>query len=94
MCVAIDLPTEYSLAPPRAGFFIAAGNAFSSSPSPQPMTLDTQMTLALLQELLMALRANDAEGRAQRSPSSIRWDALKALDRGHASSDTYCQERD
>ena len=25
------------------------------------MTLDTQMTLALLQELLMALRANDAE---------------------------------
>ena len=26
------------------------------------MTLDTQMTLALLQELLMALRANDAEG--------------------------------
>ena len=26
------------------------------------MTLDTQMTLALLQELLMALRANDADG--------------------------------
>ena len=26
------------------------------------MTLDTQMTLALLLELLMALRANDAEG--------------------------------
>jgi hypothetical protein len=26
------------------------------------MTLDTQMTLALLQELLMALRANDAYG--------------------------------
>ena len=26
------------------------------------MTLDTQMTLALLQELLMALRANDANG--------------------------------
>ena len=25
------------------------------------MTLDTQMTLALLQELLMALRANDTE---------------------------------
>ena len=25
------------------------------------MSLDTQMTLALLQELLMALRANDAE---------------------------------
>ena len=26
------------------------------------MTLDTQMTLALLQELLLPLRANDAEG--------------------------------
>ena len=26
------------------------------------MTLDTQMTLALLQELLMALRANDVDG--------------------------------
>jgi hypothetical protein len=26
------------------------------------MTLDTQITLALLQELLMALRANDADG--------------------------------
>ena len=26
------------------------------------MTLDTQMTLALLQELLLALRANDADG--------------------------------
>ena len=26
------------------------------------MTIDTQMTLALLQELLMALRANDADG--------------------------------
>ena len=26
------------------------------------MTLETQMTMALLQELLMALRANDADG--------------------------------
>ena len=26
------------------------------------MSLDTQMTLALLQELLMVLRANDADG--------------------------------
>ena len=26
------------------------------------MTLDTQMTLTLLQEMLMALRANDADG--------------------------------
>ena len=26
------------------------------------MTLDTKMTLALLQELLLALRANDAKG--------------------------------
>ena len=37
-----------------------AGNALSSCP--KPMTLATQMTLALLQELLMALRANDADG--------------------------------
>ena len=36
------------------------GNALSSRFS--LMTLDTQMTLALLQELLMALRANDANG--------------------------------
>jgi hypothetical protein len=40
--------------------FIAAGNASSISFS--LMTVDTQMTLALLQELLMALRANDADG--------------------------------
>ena len=41
-------------------FFIAAGDTPSSHlPA---MTLDTQMTLALLQELLLALRANDAEG--------------------------------
>lgn len=58
--MAINLPTEYSLAPPRAGFVIATGNALSSCP--KPTTLDTQMTLALLQELLMALRANDADG--------------------------------
>ena len=37
-----------------------AGNALSSCLL--LMTLDTQMTLALLQELLMALRANDADG--------------------------------
>ena len=43
-----------------AGLSIAAGNALSSCPL--LMTLDTQMTLALLQELLMALRANDADG--------------------------------
>ena len=42
------------------GFFIAVGNALSSCHNPMP--LDTQMTLALLQELLMALRANDADG--------------------------------
>ena len=36
------------------------GNALSSCLL--PMTLDTQTTLALLQELLMALRANDADG--------------------------------
>ena len=42
------------------GFLIAEGNALSSLH--EPMTLDTQMTLALLQELLMALRANVADG--------------------------------
>ena len=36
------------------------GNIPSSHPN--AMTLGTQMTLALLQELLLALRANDAEG--------------------------------
>jgi hypothetical protein len=52
--------------------------------------------LALQQELLMALGALTlrVEGRSQGRTSSIRWDALKALVRGYASSDTYCQERD
>ena len=41
--------------PTTSGVFIAAGNALSSCPN--PITLDTQMTLTLLQELLMvALR--------------------------------------
>jgi hypothetical protein len=44
----------------KRGFLLPQGNALSSCP--KPMTLDTQMTLALLQELLMALRANDADG--------------------------------
>ena len=44
------------------GFFIAAGNALCSCLL--PMTLETQMTLALLQELLMALRDDDADGRS------------------------------
>ena len=43
--------------PATSGVFIAAGNASSSCP--QPMTLDTQMTMALLQGLLMA---KDADG--------------------------------
>ena len=47
-------------APPRAGILTAGGN--TSSSCHLPMTLDTKMTLALLQELLMALRANDADG--------------------------------
>ena len=38
--------------PATSGVFIAAGNALSSCP--RQMTADTQMTLALLQELLMA----------------------------------------
>ena len=53
------MPDQYR-APQRAGFFMQKGNALSSYPL--PMTPDTQMTLALLQELLMALRANDADG--------------------------------
>ncbi|MDA9149255.1 hypothetical protein N9N71_01820 [Synechococcus sp. AH-229-G18] len=36
------------------------------------MTLDTQMTLALLQELLMALRANDTDGLAVGCESVVR----------------------
>jgi hypothetical protein len=40
--------------------FVAAGNTPSSHPP--AMTLETQMTLALRQELVLALRANDAEG--------------------------------
>ena len=43
-----------------SGVFIAAGNALGSCPN--PIILETQMTLALLQKLLMALRANDADG--------------------------------
>ena len=35
------------------------------------MTLDTKMTLALLQELLMALRANDADGFKSRHSLGI-----------------------
>jgi hypothetical protein len=52
--------TSHSSPRRKAGFFIAAGNTPSSHPP--AMTHDTQMTLALLQELLLALRANDAEG--------------------------------
>lgn len=37
----------------KAGFFIAAGNTPGSHP--HAMTIDTQMTLAVLQEQLMAL---------------------------------------
>ena len=60
MIVAIELPTKHSPAPSQGGVFIAAGN---TSGSHQPaMTLDTQMTLALLQELLLSLRANDPDG--------------------------------
>ncbi len=40
--------------------FIEAGNALSSCLL--QMTLKNQITLALLQELLMALRTNDADG--------------------------------
>ena len=46
--------------PATSWVFVAKGNALNSCL--KPMTLDTQMTLALRQELLMALRANDADG--------------------------------
>ena len=45
--------------PATSGVFIAAGNALSSCS--KQMITDTQMTLALLQKLLMALRANEAD---------------------------------
>ena len=41
------------------GFLLAAGN--TSGSHQLEMTLDTQITLAMRQELLLALRANDAE---------------------------------
>ncbi|MDA7436140.1 hypothetical protein N8654_00485 [Synechococcus sp. AH-601-B19] len=56
MIVAIDVSTKpHTFPSPRrkAGLFIAAVNTPSSHPP--AMTLDTQMTLALLQELLLAL---------------------------------------
>ena len=53
------LPLLIVNSPASSVVFIAAGNALSSNP--RQMTLDNQMTLALLQELLMALRANDAD---------------------------------
>ena len=50
----------------RPGEWSSAGNdkfcQEKGGRCPQQMTLDTQMTLALLQELLMALRANDPDG--------------------------------
>ena len=45
------------------------GNALGSYSLLMP--LDTQMTLALLQELLMALRANDADGYKSWLPLGI-----------------------
>ena len=63
LVVLIDLPTKQPQtkhAPPSAGFFIAAGNALSSCT--QAMPLHTLTTVTLLTELLLALRANNAEG--------------------------------
>ena len=60
--LAVSLPTK------RATVVVSCiwvtGTAAGNTPSSHPpvMTLDTQMTRALLQELLLALRANDAEG--------------------------------
>jgi hypothetical protein len=59
-CVSLSI-SQLNIHQPRdERGFIAAGNALSSCPNPMP--LETQMTLALLQQLLMALRANDADG--------------------------------
>ncbi len=55
-----EKPHTYPSPRRKEGFFTAAGNTPSSHLA--AMTLDTQMTLALLQKLLLALRANDAEG--------------------------------
>ena len=63
LIVAIYLPTKPHTYPsPRrkAGLLIAAGNTPDSYLS--AMTLDTKRTLVLLQEILLALRANNAEG--------------------------------
>ena len=43
------------------------------------MTLDTQMTLALVQELLLALRANDAEGLKGLLALGLEEPGLKSL---------------
>ena len=62
MNVAINFPTKphtYISTCRNAVFFVAAGN--SSGNDPSAMTLDTQMSLAKLQELLLALRANKTE---------------------------------
>ena len=59
---ALGLPSVGTLQPDslrESRSFIAAGKASISCP--KPMTLDTQLTLSLLQELLMALRANEAD---------------------------------
>ena len=60
-----------TLAQTRAGLFIAAGNASSSCLL--LVTLDTQMMQALLQELLMALRANDADGYKDWPVNPWKW---------------------
>ena len=46
--------------PATSGFIALAGNALSNCLL--PTTLFTQMTLALLQKLVMALRANEPDG--------------------------------
>ena len=65
MCVAIDLPTKYSLAPPRAGFLL--NKCYNSSVSTYPMS-EEQLKAFLekvkgdtsLQEKLKAATDNDA----------------------------------
>ena len=54
-----NLRPKYLPPPVARLFFIEAGNTSDSYPT--AITLDTKMTVELLQELLLALQANDAE---------------------------------
>ena len=54
-----------------AAIFCSGERFKQLTPNNDPPTSDTQITLALLQELLMALRANDADGYKSWLPIGI-----------------------